>query len=43
MTPARSFQVITQGYPGTMMPGFKELPEASRWGLVQAVYRKRTE
>jgi mono/diheme cytochrome c family protein len=43
LTPPRAFQVITQGYPGTMMPSFRELPEASRWGLVQAVYRKRTE
>lgn len=43
LAPRRAFQVITQGYPGTMMPGFGELAEAVRWGLVQTVYRKRTE
>ncbi len=43
LTPHRAFQVITQGYPGTMMPGFGELAEEVRWGLVQTVYGKRTE
>ena len=43
LVPHRAFQVITQGYPGTMMPGFGELAEEVRWGLVQTVYRKRTE
>jgi mono/diheme cytochrome c family protein len=33
LVPHRSFQVITQGYLGTMMPGFAELPEEVRWGL----------
>jgi mono/diheme cytochrome c family protein len=43
LVPTRAFQVITQGYPGTMMPGFGELAEEVRWGLVKTVYRKRTE
>jgi len=43
LTPHRAFQVITHGYPGTMMPGFGELAEEVRWGLVKTVYRKRTE
>jgi hypothetical protein len=43
LAPHRTFQVITQGYPGTMMPGFGELAEEVRWGLVKTVYRKRTE
>ncbi|MFI5329882.1 MAG: c-type cytochrome [Desulfobaccales bacterium] len=43
LTPRRTFQVITAGYPGTMMPGFEELTEEVRWGLVKTVYRKRTE
>jgi hypothetical protein len=39
--PARAFDVITNGYPGTMMAAFKDLPEDVRWGLVQAVGLKR--
>jgi mono/diheme cytochrome c family protein len=41
LVPHRAFQVITQGYPGTMMPGFEELAEEVRWGLVKTVYQKR--
>lgn len=36
-TPSRAFEVISRGYPGTMMPSFAELPESTRWGLVQVV------
>ena len=43
LTPHRAFEVITQGYPGTMMPKFGELAEEVRWGLVKTVHRKRTE
>jgi mono/diheme cytochrome c family protein len=43
LVPHQAFQVITRGYPGTMMPGFGELAEEVRWGLVKTVYRKRTE
>jgi hypothetical protein len=37
MTPQRAFDVITSGYPGTMMPAFQDLPEDVRWGLVEVV------
>jgi mono/diheme cytochrome c family protein len=36
-TPARAFQVVTQGYPGTMMRSFASEPEEVRWALVQLV------
>ncbi|MCK9293542.1 MAG: cytochrome c [Desulfobulbaceae bacterium] len=42
LTPQRSFEVISNGYPGTLMPGFGHLPEAVRWGLVRIVGGKRT-
>ena len=38
--PERTFEVITQGYPGTMMPAFRQLPEDVRWGLVDVVRSK---
>ncbi len=41
LAPQRAFEVISQGYAGTMMPGFAELSEEVRWGLVKTVYRKR--
>lgn len=41
LTPQRTFEVISNGYPGTLMPGFGNLPEAVRWGLVQVVGSKR--
>ncbi|MBU4261693.1 MAG: cytochrome c [Proteobacteria bacterium] len=41
LTPQRTFQVISKGYPGTLMPGFAQLPEEMRWGLVQVVNGKR--
>lgn len=41
LVPHRAFEVITQGYRGTMMPGFGELAEEVRWGLVKTVYHKR--
>ncbi len=41
LTPQRTFDVITNGYPGTMMVSFKELPEEVRWGLVKIVLKKR--
>ncbi len=31
------FRVITDGIPNSMMPSFKELPEAERWALVAVV------
>jgi mono/diheme cytochrome c family protein len=37
LTPARVFEVIRDGYPGTAMKSFEPLPEKVRWGLVQKV------
>lgn len=37
LTPQRTFEVITEGYPGTQMVAFRGLPENVRWGLVQKV------
>lgn len=34
-SPERAFAVVTGGYPGTMMPSFASLPEATRWALVE--------
>jgi len=31
------FRTVTQGIPGSMMPGFAELPERERWALVAVV------
>lgn len=41
LTPARTFAVITEGYPGTMMPAFGDAPQEVRWGLVKLVNLKR--
>ncbi len=43
LTPERTFEVITNGYNGTMMVSFKELPEDVRWGLVNILQEKRVE
>jgi mono/diheme cytochrome c family protein len=37
LSPQRVFNVITEGYTGTMMMGFSTLPEKTRWGLVKLV------
>jgi mono/diheme cytochrome c family protein len=41
LAPRWAFEVITRGYPGTMMPGFPSLPEDVRWGLVKIVQQQR--
>ncbi len=41
LSPERTFDVITKGYPGTVMPPFSNLPEDVRWGLVKIVNEKR--
>jgi mono/diheme cytochrome c family protein len=43
LSPKRSFDVISNGYPGTMMPPFGSLPEEVRWGLVKIVNDKRKQ
>jgi mono/diheme cytochrome c family protein len=42
-TPPRAFQIITGGYPGTMMSSHSYLAADLRWGLVKIVEEKRTE
>jgi mono/diheme cytochrome c family protein len=41
LSPSRTFEVIRDGYPGTAMPPFRNVPEDIRWGLVRIVYQKR--
>jgi len=41
LLPERAFEVISSGYPGTMMVSFANLPEGVRWGLVKIVNDKR--
>jgi mono/diheme cytochrome c family protein len=40
LSPGRAFEVITEGYPGTVMPPFAALPEAVRWALVELVQQQ---
>lgn len=37
LTPERAFEVITNGYDGTVMQPFGQLPEKTRWGLARLV------
>ena len=37
LAPNRAMEVITNGYPGTMMSSYRHLPENVRWGLVDVV------
>ncbi len=32
------YQVVSKGYPGTMMAGFPQLSEDTRWGLVDVIH-----
>jgi mono/diheme cytochrome c family protein len=41
LLPQQAFEVITNGYPGTVMPIFGSLPENVRWGLVKIINDKR--
>ncbi len=41
LTPQRTFEVISNGYRGTLMTSFDRLPETIRWGLVEVVAAKR--
>ncbi len=41
LLPGRAFEVITDGYPGTMMTPYRQLPEKVRWGLVEVISSKR--
>lgn len=41
LSPKRTFDIISNGYPGTMMPTFGSLPVEVRWGLVKIVNEKR--
>jgi mono/diheme cytochrome c family protein len=42
LSPARTFDAITKGYPGTAMPSFVNLSPDVRWGLVKVIFQKRT-
>lgn len=37
LEPKRAFEIITNGYPGTIMVNYGMLPEDVRWGLVKMV------
>jgi len=44
LTPERSFQIISDGYPGTMMFAYKDvIDENVRWGLVAVIYSLRED
>jgi mono/diheme cytochrome c family protein len=43
LTPRQMFEVISNGYHGTLMPSFGNLPETVRWGLVEIVTAKRNQ
>ena len=43
LSPQRAFEIITNGYPGTVMYTFSDLPEEIRWGLVTIMNEKRTK
>ena len=42
LTSAYAYSIITNGYNGTAMQPFKNLPEATRWGLVSFINAFRT-
>jgi mono/diheme cytochrome c family protein len=37
--PSRAFQIVTEGYPGTLMRSYADLSEGVRWALVEHVQR----
>lgn len=41
LSPERTFDIITNGYPGTTMSPFDSLTADVRWGLVKIVHEKR--
>jgi mono/diheme cytochrome c family protein len=43
LSPERAFDVITNGYSGTVMYPFSNWPEDVRWGLVKIITDKRTK
>lgn len=43
LSPDRAFDVITNGYSGTVMYPFNNLTEDVRWGLVKIINDKRTK
>lgn len=38
LTGPRAFEIISSGYPGTAMQSYGQLPEETRWGLVEMVH-----
>jgi mono/diheme cytochrome c family protein len=43
LSPEKAFDVITNGYSGTVMYSFSNLTEDVRWGLVKIINDKRTK
>jgi mono/diheme cytochrome c family protein len=43
LSPEKAFEVITNGYSGTVMYSFSNLTEDVRWGLVKIINDKRTK
>ena len=43
LLPQRAFDIITNGYQGTVMYSFTDLPEEVRWGLVKIINNIRTK
>jgi hypothetical protein len=41
LMPERALEVITNGYPGTAMSSYSQLPETTRHALVKIVLEKR--
>jgi mono/diheme cytochrome c family protein len=41
LSPQRTLEIIDNGYRGTVMPAFGNLPEDVQWGLVKIVNKKR--
>jgi mono/diheme cytochrome c family protein len=41
LSPWRAFEIITNGYPGTVMASFLNLKEEVRWGLIEILNAKR--
>ena len=42
LSPQRRLEIIDNGYHGTAMPAFGNLPKDVRWGLVKIVNEKRS-
>jgi mono/diheme cytochrome c family protein len=39
LAPDASFKIISEGYPGTDMKGYGQIPEGVRWAIVRRMYQ----